>query len=101
MGRTLATAHQLILEEQRAFADFYRALRRSDQLVFSELFAQARKHSAAIAMAAHALPFEAMLLAMLLEESKKNAQLRLELESLKQALGELQRLVGQTDGADQ
>ncbi len=86
MGRTLKTTTQTILDEQREFAQFYRALRKRDQLAFDELFANARKHAAAITMAAHALPFETVLLAMLLEECKKNNR-------LSEQVGELQRLV--------
>lgn len=81
MGRTLATANQLILEEQAAFADFRRTLRREDQRVFDALFAAARKHTAAISQANHALPFESMLLAILLEQAG-------ELERLKRRLDE-------------
>lgn len=75
MGRTLQTTNQLILEEQAAFAHFRRALRKADQRHFDALFASARKHTAAISMANHALPFEAVLLAMMVELSQRLAQL--------------------------
>jgi hypothetical protein len=75
MGRTLATANQLILDEQQAFTDFRRALRRLDQRHFDTLFAGARKHIAAIGQAGHALPFEVILLAMLVEQEKRIAAL--------------------------
>jgi len=67
MGRTLPTTTQVILEEQRAFNSFRRALRREEQYIFDELFARARKHIMAINQADHVLPFEAILLAMLVE----------------------------------
>jgi len=67
MGRTLPTTTQLILDEQRAFLNFRRGLRREDQLIFDELFARARKHIMSIAQADHVLPFEAILLAMVVE----------------------------------
>jgi hypothetical protein len=67
MGRTLPTTTQIILDEQRAFTSFRRALRREDQFVFDELFARARKHIMAINQADHVLPFEAIMLAMLVE----------------------------------
>ena len=70
MGRTLQTTTQLILNEQSAFASFRRTLRREDQRLFDRLFANARKHTAAISQANHALPFEAILLAMLLEQAR-------------------------------
>lgn len=79
MGRTLQTTNQIILEEQSAFTAFRRALRRDDQRHFDSLFANARKHTAAISQANHALPLEAILLAMLLEQSR-------EIEDLKRRL---------------
>ena len=79
MGRTLQTTTQIILNEQAAYARFRRTLRREDQHLFDQLFANARKHTAAISQANHALPFEAVLLAMLIELAK-------EMEELKHAL---------------
>jgi hypothetical protein len=75
MGRTLQTTNQLIQQEQTSFASFRRTLRRADQRHFDALFAAARLHTAAISQANHALPFEAVLLAMLLEQQKQIAQL--------------------------
>lgn len=80
MGRTLPSITQVFLGEQDAFSRFRRALRRSDQLVIDDLFAAAQKHLAAAAYAAHALPFETFLLAMLLEEHKETMRLRQLLE---------------------
>lgn len=79
MGRTLATANQIISSEQAALANFRRTLRRADQQLFDGLFAAARLHTAAISQANHILPFEAILLAMLLEQAR-------EVERLKQML---------------
>jgi len=87
MGRTLKTTTQLVLEEQRAFADFRRALRPSDQRIFDELFAYAQQHRAAITMASHALPFEAILLAMLLEAGKRIERLSRQMDELREVGG--------------
>ncbi len=76
MGRTLPSVTQAFLMEQENFGRFRRALRRSDQLALDELFAAARRHVAAAAYAANALPMETMLLAMLLEEHKEVLRLR-------------------------
>lgn len=76
MGRTLPSITQVFIEEQEAFARFRRALRRSDQLALDDLFLAARQHLAASSYAAHALPFEVFLLAMLLEEHKEVLRLR-------------------------
>lgn len=76
MGRTLPSITQVFLQEQESFARFRRALRRSDQQALDELFANAHRHLAAAAYAAHGLPFEIFLLAMLLEEHKEVRRLR-------------------------
>ena len=83
MGRTLASITQAFLDEQSSFAKFRRALRRSDQLVLDDLFASARQHLAAAAYASHALPFETILLCMLLEEHKEVIRLRQYVEELR------------------
>ena len=67
MGRTLPTTTQIILDEQQALANFRRALRREEQQIFDELFARARKHVMSINQANHVLPFEAILLSMMVE----------------------------------
>jgi hypothetical protein len=76
MGRTLPSITQAFLQEEAAFSKFRRALRRSDQIVLDDLFALARQHLAAVAYASHALPFETILLCMLLEEHKEVMKLR-------------------------
>jgi hypothetical protein len=76
MGRTIPSATQVFMKEEQAFGRFRRALRRTDQAALDDLFASAQKHLAVVAYASHALPFETMLLAMLLEEHKLVMQLR-------------------------
>lgn len=82
MGRTLPSITNVFLQEQESFARFRRALRRSDQIVLDDLFAAAHQHLAAAAYASHALPFEVLLLAMLLEEHKEVLRLNNQLEGL-------------------
>jgi hypothetical protein len=65
-----------MLNEEAALSRFRRALRRSDQMAFDDLFTAAQKHISATAYAAHALPFETFLMAMLLEEHKEVIRLR-------------------------
>jgi hypothetical protein len=79
MGRTVASATQLILREQQALAKFRRALRKEDQRAFDDLFRGARYHVAAIAYASHLLPLETMLIAMLIEEHKRVLKLEAQL----------------------
>lgn len=84
MGRTLPSATQLMYQEEAALSRFRRALRRSDQLAFDDLFTSAQKHISAAAYAAHALPFETFLMAMLLEEHKKVVRLQEIVETLQE-----------------
>lgn len=86
MGRTLPSITLAFLQEQGSFSDFRRALRRHDQAALDELFASARLHLAAAAYAAHPLPFETFLLAMLLEEHKKVQLLQQEVANLKRTV---------------
>jgi hypothetical protein len=80
MGRTLTSFMQVILAEQASLAKFRRALRREDQEVLDDLFRMAHYHAAESAYASHALPFEVMLLAMLLEEHKLVLRLQKQIE---------------------
>jgi hypothetical protein len=80
MGRTLQSATQLIDGEKNALAKFRRALRQEDQQALDELFREARFHVAALASMSHLLPFEAMLLAMLIQEHKRVRKLEALLE---------------------
>jgi hypothetical protein len=80
MGRTLPTTTQIILDEQQAFLKFRRALRRDEQQIFDELFARARKHVMAINQADHVLPFEAILLAMLVEMMRDVIKLKRQID---------------------
>jgi hypothetical protein len=85
MGRTVPSITIAFLQEQDSLARFRRALRRSDQQAFDELLVAVRQHLAPAAYAAHPLPFESFLLAMLLEEHKEVMRLREVVERLSSA----------------
>ena len=76
MGRTLPSITHVFYQEQKSLSGFRRALSRSDQLVLDELFTFAGLHLAPAAYAAHTLPIQIFLLAMLLEEHKEVIRLR-------------------------
>lgn len=86
MGRTLPSITQTFLQEQQSLARFRRALRREDQRALDDLLGASRHHLAAAAYASHLLPFEIMLLSMLVEEHKQVLRLRQEVEALRMAL---------------
>lgn len=71
MGRTLATFTQLVQQEIASWRRYRRALRAEDQQALDELFAAARRHSAAGAYLARDTPFDVMLLSMMVEQQKQ------------------------------
>lgn len=75
LGRTLATFTQLIAKEMSSWRAFRRALRREDQVYLDELFQSVKYHASAGSYASKASPFEAMVLAMLIESYKSNTLL--------------------------
>lgn len=82
MGRTVATITQLLNETEASLSPFRRALRRSDQYIFDGILASAKRHITAISLTDSLLPFEAALLAMLLEQAKEISIMRQELDQL-------------------
>jgi len=82
MGRTLSTSTQLIAQEVSAWSAFRRALRREDQEILDSLFQAAKYHVAAGSYASKASPFEAMMVAMLIEAYKSNTRLEKRLARL-------------------
>jgi hypothetical protein len=82
MGRTLPSITQAFLQEQQSLAKFRRALRLEDQRALDDILASSRQHLAAAAYASHLLPFEVMLLAMLVEEHKNVLRLQSHVEAL-------------------
>ena len=65
MGRTLGTAVQILQAEEAAWQAFRRALRKEDHALFDRLWRYARFHAVPFSMANRPVPFEAILMAML------------------------------------
>jgi hypothetical protein len=82
MGRTVPTMTQIVAQEEANFAPFRRALRKEDREIFDRLFAAARHHTAPAAYLSRSVPFEVILLAMLLEMAKQANALRARVEIL-------------------
>lgn len=79
MGRTVITITQYLNETEAMLSSFRRTLRRSDQYIFDGIFASARRYISAISQSDALLPFEMVLLAILLEQAREIAALREEL----------------------
>ena len=101
MGRTLPSITNAFLQEQQSLTRFRRALRRTDQRALDDLFGASRHHLAAAAYASHLLPFEIMLLSMLVEEHKLVLHLQVELERLHLLLGLEAAPAGTPETADE
>jgi hypothetical protein len=71
MGRTLPTAVQGLALEKESWAGFRRTLRKEDQDVFDALWRWARRHTAPLSMASRPVPFEGVVMAMLLEIARR------------------------------
>jgi hypothetical protein len=82
MGRTLPTITQQLSDTEAALARFRRTLRKSDQYILDGLFAAARRHTAAISQTDMLLPFEAALLAIVLEQAREIAVLKQKVDVL-------------------
>ena len=91
MGQTLPSATQMILQEEASFGRFRRALLRPDQVALDDLFTAAKQHTAAAQEASHALPFEVLLLTMLLEEHKAVMRLREQADNISLMLKNAER----------
>jgi hypothetical protein len=76
MGRTLPSITHVFYREQKSLSIFRRSLSRGDQLILDGLLTYAGLHLAPAAYAAHTLPMEIFLLAMLLEEHREVMRLR-------------------------
>mgnify|MGYP006280788425 FL=1 len=71
MGRTIPTFRQMIESFGMEWTEFRRGLRKEDQEMFDTLLNYARRHSAAGHNFAHALPFEPIVISILLEHEKQ------------------------------
>lgn len=75
MGRTVPSMTQQILNELQSWSQFRRALRVEEREVFDELFRSVRMHVAEVSVASRLLPFEAMLMAMLVSQGVRLRQI--------------------------
>ena len=88
MGRTVPTFNTFLQEEIDSWRPFRRALRAEQKTAFDRLFTKARRHTAEAANAARPIPFDAVLMAILLEQELELERLRSEVEELRAADGD-------------
>jgi hypothetical protein len=82
MGRTVLPFTQELYREEKSWKAFRRALRREDRELFDELFASAKYHTAACTCSGRAVPFEAILMSILVEERRAVRELSRRVEEL-------------------
>jgi hypothetical protein len=82
MGRTVLPFTQELYREEESWKAFRRALRREDRELLDELFAAARYHTAACTCSGRAVPFEAILMSILVEERRAVRELLHRVEEL-------------------
>ena len=76
MGRTVPTFTDLIDQELAGWSKYRRGLRKEDQEVFDDIFRSARKHLAENFYAMRTIPFESIVMSMLLEQGKELRRLQ-------------------------
>ncbi|MCB2154623.1 hypothetical protein KQI84_07025 [bacterium] len=82
MGRTLPTFNTYLQEEIDSWRPFRRALRREHQAAFDRLFTRARRHTAEATHVARPVPFDSLVMAILLDQELEIERLRKELEKI-------------------
>ena len=80
MGRTVPTFTNLIDAELSSWTKFRRGLRKEDQEVFDEIFRAVKLHLAENFYAMRAVPFESMMMSILIEQQKAIRKLEKEVE---------------------
>ena len=76
MGRTVPTFTMVIQQEMESWSKFRRGLRKEDQDALDELFRAARLQLASSAYAARPIPFESIVMSMLVMQQRVIQELR-------------------------
>lgn len=90
MGRTIKSATQTWMEEEKALLRFTRALRREDQAVMRDLIDLSHLHIAETSYAGNLYPMDMYIISMLLEIAKRE-------QRAEEKLNELCRICGVED----
>jgi hypothetical protein len=89
MGRTVPTFTMVIQEEMESWSKFRRGLRLEDQEALDDLFRAARLQLASSAYAARPVPFESIVMSMLLAQQRLIRQMERRLRDLADRIEEL------------
>ncbi len=86
MGRTIPTFTRYLEEEMSTWRDFRRALGKEDRAYFDRLFHLAKRHIAEASYAKRPIPFDALVMCILLEQQKEIEGLKERVASAPQPL---------------
>jgi hypothetical protein len=75
MGRTVPTFTMVLQQELESWSKFRRGLRKEDQDALDDLFRAARLQLASSAYAARPIPFESIVMSMLVAQQRRIAAL--------------------------
>jgi hypothetical protein len=84
MGRTVMTFTNIIESEMESWSKFRRGLRKEDQELFDGVFRAARMHLAENFYAMRTIPFESIMMSIVLEQAKAISALRERIATLEQ-----------------
>jgi hypothetical protein len=84
MGRTVPTFTMVLQQEMESWTKFRRGLRKEDQEALDDLFRAARLQLAGSAYAARPIPFESIVMSMLVMQHRAIRDLEHSLESLRE-----------------
>ncbi len=76
MGRTVPTFPMVLQQEMEGWSKFRRGLRREDQEAMDDLFRAARLQLAGSAYAARPIPFESIVMSMLVMQHRRIRELQ-------------------------
>ncbi len=82
MGRTVPTFTNIIDNEISSWSKYRRCLRKEDQEIFDDIFRFAKKHLAENFYAMRTVPFESIIMSVVIEQHKLIKNLRSELKEL-------------------
>ncbi|HTK82736.1 MAG TPA: hypothetical protein VL633_10625 [Bacteroidota bacterium] len=83
MGRTVPTFTNIIDAELASWGKYRRGLRKKDQETFDEMFRAAKQHLAENFYAMRTIPFESIIVSLVLEQHKRIKQLEQRVAELK------------------
>lgn len=82
MGRTVPTFTNIIDNELTSWSKYRRGLRKEDQELFDEIFRAAKLHLAENFYAMRTIPFESIIMSIVVEQGKLIRRLQQRLEKL-------------------